>query len=224
MLKARKRISKRQIKEDKFVTLYLKAVDFFKQHSSKVTIGLIAAAAIIVLIFFFIQSKKEAELNASEQLAKANTEIARGELQQAVDILSNMSENYSGTRSASNGVYLLAYTYFQKGEYENAITSFRKYLDDYADDPILSSAAFSGLGACFEQQGKFLEAAQSYEKGANKFADHYNAPQQFMDAGRCYKLENRVADARKCYQTVIEKYPDSGFKSDAELFLAAIMG
>lgn len=224
MLKARKRISKRQIKEDKFVTLYLKATDFFKHHSSKVTIGLIAAGAIIILVFFIMQSKKAAELNASEQLARANTEIARGELQQAVDILSNMSENYSGTKSASRGVYLLAYTHFQKGEYENAITAFRKYLDDYADDPILSSAAYSGLGACYEQQGKFLEAAQSYQKGANKFADHYNAPQQLMDAGRCYKLENRVADASKCYQTVIEKYPESAFKSDAELFLATIKG
>ena len=101
---------------------------------------------------------------------------------------------------------------------------FQKYLDDYADDPILTSAAYSGLGACYEQQGKFLEAAQSYQNGANKFADHYNAPQQLMDAGRCFKLENRVADARKCYQTLIEEYPDSAFKSDAELFLATIKG
>ena len=224
MLKARKRISKRQIKEDKFVTFYFKALDFYKAHSSKVTIGLIAISAIIILIFFLIQSKKTAELNASEQLARANTEIGRGELQQAVDILSNMSENYSGTRSASKGVYLLAYTYFQKGEYENAITSFEKYLDDYADDSILSSAAYSGLGACYEQLGKFLEAAQSYEKGATKFTDNYNAPQQLMDAGRCYKLENRVADARKCYQTVIDNYPESTFKSDAELYLATIKG
>jgi TolA-binding protein len=145
-------------------------------------------------------------------------------VQQTIDILLNMSENYSGTKSASKAIYLLAYTYFQKGEYENAMTYFNKYLNDYADDPILSSAAYSGLGACLEQQGKFLEAARWYENGATKFADHYNAPQQFMNAGRCYKLDNRTADARKCYETVIEKYPDSGFKGDAELFLAELKG
>lgn len=224
MLKAKKRITKRQIKQDKFVTFYFKATDFMKQHSNKVTIGLIAAAVIIVLTFFIAQSKKEAELNASEQLAKANTEIARGELQQAIDILSNMSENYSGTKSASKGVYFLAYTYFQKGEYENAIKYFQKYLEDYADDPILTNAAYSGVGACFEQQGNFLEAAQSYEKGAKKFPNHYNAPQQLIDAARCYKLANRIVDARKCYETMIAKYPDSGFKNDAELLLAKIKG
>jgi TolA-binding protein len=224
MLKARKRITKRQIKEDKFVTFYFKTVDFMKHHSNKVTIGLIAFVVIIVLIFFLVQSKREAELNASEQLAKANGEIVRGELQQAIDILLNMSDNYSGTNSASKGVHLLAYTYFQKGEYENAIKYFERYLDDYADDPILTSAAYSGLGASFEQQGKFLEAAQAYEKGAKKYAECYNAPQQLMDAGRCYAIENRIVEARNCYETVMEKYPDSGFKNDAELFLAKIKG
>jgi len=224
MLKARKRITKRQIKEDKFVTYYFKTVDFIKQHSSKVMIGSVAVFAIIILILLVTQSKRTAELNASEQLAKANSEITRGELQQAIDILLNMSDNYSGTNSASKGVYLLAYTYFQKGGYENAITYFRKYLDDYADDPILASAAYSGMGACFEQQGNFLEAAQTYEKGAKSFADQYNAPQQLMDAGRCYTLENRIANARNCYEMIVEKYPDSSFKNDAELFLAKIKG
>ncbi|UCE05806.1 MAG: tetratricopeptide repeat protein [bacterium] len=224
MLKARKRITKRKVKEDKFVTYYFKTVDFVKQHSKKVMMGLIAVAAIIVLIVFFVRSKRTAELNASEQLAKANSEIASGELQMAIDILLSMSDNYSGTNSASKGVYLLAYTFFQKGDYESALTYFRKYLDDYADDPILTSAAYSGIGACLEQQGKFLEAAQSYEKGATKSVDHYNAPQQLMDAGRCYTLVNRIADARNCYEMVMENYPESGFKNDAQLFLARIKG
>jgi len=224
MLKARKRITKKQIKQDKFVTYYFKTVDFVKQHSSKVTLGLVALAAIILLVIFFARSKKFAEINASEQFARANAEIARGELQQSTDILLNMIDNYSGTNSASKGVYLLAYTYFQKGEYENALTYFKKYLDDYANDPILTSASYSGMGACLEQQGKFFDAAQSYEKGSKKFADHFNAPQQLMDAGRCYTIENQIADARNCYEMVIEKYPDSGFKNDAELFLAKIKG
>lgn len=224
MLKARKRITKRQIKEDKFVTFYFKAVDFIKQNMNKLTMGLVAALVIITLVMLFLKSKRMAELNASVQLAKANSELARGQLQQTIDILLNMSDNYSGTHSASKGVYLLAYAYFQKGEYDNSITYFKKYLDDYGDDPILTSAAYSGLGACFEQQGKLLDAAQSYKKGATKFVDHFNAPQQLMDAARCYALENRTADAKNCYETVIDKYPKSDLKNDAELFLAKLKG
>ena len=224
MLKARKRITKKQIKQDKFVTYYFKTIDFVKQNQNKVTFALVAVAVVVVLILLFQRSKKMAEINASERLAQANSEIAKGELQQAIDILKSMSDNYSGTNSAAKGTYLLAYTYFQKGEYENALLYFKKYLDDYAGDPILTGAAYSGMGASLEDQGKFSEAAQAYEKGATKFADHFNAPQQLMDAARCYTAENRIADARNCYEKVIKKYPDSNFKNDAELFLAKIKG
>jgi TolA-binding protein len=224
MLKARKRITKRQIKEDKFVTFYFKAVDFFKKNMNKVTIGLVVVLAVIILVMLFRQSKKTAELNASVQLAKANSEIAHGQYQQTIDILLNMINNYSGTSSASRGVYLLAHTYFQNGEYENAITYFKKYLDDYGGDPILTSGAYSGLGACYEQLGKLSDAAQAYENGATKYAGSFEAPQQLMNAARCYALENRIADAKNCYEKVIEQYPKSDLKSDAELFLAKLNG
>lgn len=224
MLKAKKRITKRQIKEDKFVTFYFKAADFLKQHANKVSIGLAVVAALIVLTTLVIRSKKTAELNASVKLAEANSRMMRGELQQTIDILLNMNENYSGTNSAARGVYWLAYVYFQKGEYDNAITHFKKYLDDEANDPILTSAAYSGLGACYEQLGKFADAAQFYHKGASQFKDQFSAPQQLMDAARCYLLVNRIADAQNCYETLIEKYPDAGLKNDAELLLAKIKG
>lgn len=224
MLKARKRITKRQIKEDKFVTFYFKAQDFIQQNLNKVLIGLGIFAAIILITFLIIHSKQSAELNASVKLAEANSKLMRGELQPAIDILLNMSEDYSGTRSAARGVYMLAYSYFQKGEFDNAAKYFRKYLDDYGDDPILISGAYSGLAASLEQQGKFQEAAQNYEKAAIKYSSHFSAPQQLMDAARCYKLINRFADAKRCYEKLIERYPTSALKSEAEMLLAKLKG
>ncbi len=224
MLKARKRITKRQIKEDKFVTFYFKTQDFIKRNMNKVLIGAGAIVALILITMLILQSKRTAELSASVKLAEANSKLMRGELQPAIDILINMSEDYSGTRSAAHGVYLLAYSYYQKGEFENALKYFRKYLDDYGDDPILTSAAYSGLGASLEQLGRFQEAAQNYEKAALKYSNHFNAPQQLMDAARCYRLVNRYADAKRCYEKLIEKYPNSALKNEAEMFLAKLKG
>lgn len=224
MLKARKRITKRQIKQDKFVTTYFKTVDFINQNSKAVTIGFVALMAIIVLFMLMARSKQTAELKASEQLARANTEISQNNLTQAIDILLNMVDNYSGTNSAENGMYLLAYTYYQKGEYEKAQSYFEKYLDDYGDNELLASSGYSGLAASLEQQGKFSEAAQWYEKGANKFSEHFNAPQQWIDAGRCYSLANQKDKAKVCYKMLVEKYPESTLKNDAELYLAKMSG
>jgi len=224
MLKARKKITRKQIKEDKFVTTYFKTVEYINQNSKNIMIGVVAVLAIIVIIFVMAKSKRDAELNASEQLAKATAEMGAGNSQQAKDILLNLIDNYSGTKSASRGVYMIGQFHYINEEYNQAIEYFDKYLDKHGDDSILTLAAYAGKGACLEQLGKLLEAGQTYEMGAKKFEDSFNAPQLLMDAGRCYSLANNFANARNCYKIVLDKYKNSGFKSDAELYLAKLKG
>jgi len=186
--------------------------------------GVLVFLAVIVLIIFLLQSKKTAELEASEKLAKANVELNRGDQQAAIDILLSLTDNFSGTKSAAKGVYFIAKAYYEKGEFDKSQTYFEKYLDDYAKDPILSSAAYSGLAACLEQQNKHEEAAKYYEAGADKYPESFIAVQQLMDAGRCYQNSQQFGRAKECYQKVIDNYSNSTFKSDAELYLAKLTG
>jgi len=224
MLKPRKKITKRQIKEDPLVTYYFKTLDFMKQHSQKITIGIIVVLVVIFIAILMAKSKQSAELDASEQLVKANIQLSNQQTQDAINILLSLVDNYSGTKNAAKGVYLLGKAYYQKGEYDKAQIYFEKYIDDYGDDPILASGAYTGLGASLEQQGKYFEAANYYEKGAKKYPDNFNAPQQLMDAGRCYTRANQISRAKECYQLVVDKYGDSGLKNDAELYLAKLNG
>lgn len=224
MLKPRKRITKKQIKEDPLVTTYFKSIDFIKEHSQKITTGVIVLLSVVVLLVFLMRSKRAAEFDASEQLAKANVELSQNKSQEAIDILLNMIDNYSGTNSAAKGVYLLAKAYYEKGEYDKSLLHFEKYLDDYGDDKILASAAFSGIASCYEQLGKYLDAAQYYKKGAEKFPEHFGAAQQLIDAGRCFSLANQKAQAKECYQLILDNYSKNSLKSDAELYLAKLSG
>lgn len=224
MLKARKKITRKQIKEDKLVTTYFKTVDYFNQNSKNIIIGAVVVLAIIFIVVMMARSRRLAELDASEQLAKANAEMAAGNTLQAKDILLNLIDNFSGTKSASRGVYMLGQYHYQNQEYNQAIEYFDRYLDDHANDPVLTPAAYSGKGACLEQLGKLIEAGQTYEKGAKKFKDTFLAPQLLMNAGRCYTLTKNFANAKSCYEMVIEEYADSGFTNDAELYLAKLKG
>ena len=222
MLKSRKRITKKQIKEDPLVTYYFKTMDFLKTHSQKITIGVIAVFAVIVLLTMMVKSKRTAELNASEQLARATMALSANKSQQAIDILLSLNENYSGTSSATKGIYYLGKAHYQKGEYDKAQIYFEKFAAKSGKDKIFGSAAYLGLGASLEQQGKFLEAARAYQKGADKFPNDFNSDQLLMNAGRCYLKANQIAEARECYQTVVEKFEDSNYKLDAELYLAKL--
>ncbi|MDQ7052706.1 MAG: hypothetical protein Q9P14_07395 [candidate division KSB1 bacterium] len=71
MLKAKRKIKKKEIKQDKFVTYYFKTLDFYNQYKKEVHYGLIGLVAIFVLGFYIVNSKKAAEQKAAVELARA---------------------------------------------------------------------------------------------------------------------------------------------------------
>ncbi|MBD3287470.1 tetratricopeptide repeat protein [candidate division KSB1 bacterium] len=224
MLKPRKRLTKKQIKEDKLVTYYFKAIDYINENSKIVFGIIIGIIAIVALLYMYSWSKENAEMSASLELTKAREELKNTQPERATDILRSMINNYSGTKSAGRGVYHLANIMYSQSNYDEAFNYYKKYIDDYNDDPILASSSYSGMGACMEQKEEFLKAAEYYKKGAQKFSKNFEAPRQLMAAARCYKLANNRAEAEKMYQKVIDKYPDSAQKRDAELFLSELQG
>lgn len=224
MLKPRKKVSRKQIKEDKLVTYYFKAVDYMNQNS-KIVFGVTAGILIAVTLFFLYSwSKKTAELNSSLELTKARVELVNNNQQKTIDILISMINNYSGTKSAGRGVFYLANIYFEQGKFDEAFQNYKKYIDDYNDDDILSTSSYSGMGACLEQKREFLEAAKYFKKGAQKYPQKFEAPEQLMSAARCFKLANNKVEARELYKKIIEDYPNSNFKRNAELYLNELQG
>ena len=224
MLKPTRRLTRKKMKEDKLVTTYFKAVDYIDQNSKLVYGIAIGVAAIILLSTLFIRSKRSAELNASVELTKARVELGSNNGETAVDILKSMIDNYSGTRSAGRGIFYLANIYYDQEKYDEATHYYEKYLDDYNDDIIMSSSSYSGIGACFEQKNEYLKAATYYKKGAEKYSTHFEAPKQLMNAARCLRLANNKIEAQKLYQSIIDNYPESKYKRNAELYLSELQG
>ena len=80
------------------------------------------------------------------------------------------------------------------------------------------------MGACLEQKREFLEAAKYFKKGASKYPKKFEAPEQLMNAARCFKLANNKIEAQELYKKIIEDYPNSSFKRNAELYLSELQG
>ncbi|MBN2008460.1 tetratricopeptide repeat protein [candidate division KSB1 bacterium] len=224
MLKPRKRLTKRQMKEDKLVTYYFKSVDYINQNSKLVTGILLGIIAIVVISYFVVHSRQAAEMNASVELSKAQAELQNGNKETAVAVLRAMINNFSGTENAGRGVFYLANIQYESGEYDEALSLYKKYIDDYGDDVIIASSSYSGAAACYEQKADYVNAAKFYLKGADKYAISFEAPEQLMNAARCYKLADDKTKAKQVYQRLIDDYPDARQKRDAEMFLSALNG
>lgn len=222
MLTPKKKITRHQMKEDKLVTTYFRVNDYISKHSREVSYVAIGIVAILVLLFLMIRSKREAEQNASVELAKAKMEYARQAYPAAIDILKKLVENFDGTNSAGAGMIYLAHAYMKTQDYVNAENAFAAYLDDYDDDRMLSAAAAAGIAATYDERKEYAKAAELYEKAARRYADLIHGQILLMDAARCHALAGNKQAARGAIQRILEKYPKTAIVEDAKTYLAEL--
>lgn len=221
MLKARKRITKRQMKEDKLVTYYFKAADYLQQNSRNLAWGIGAMAIVILAIFIYSRKELENEQNAVVALAEARTEYFRNNYAAAAEKLQILVDSYGGTKSGKLGLFYLANSKFHLKAYDEAERLFRDYLAQ-SDDDVLKASAMSGVAACLEEQGKTAEAASRYEEAAERFGKGFMAPENMFHAARCYLLSGDSIAAKSILEALINEYSSSPIKSDAEVLLAEL--
>ncbi|MBN1352185.1 tetratricopeptide repeat protein [candidate division KSB1 bacterium] len=222
MLRPQKRITKRQLKEDKLVTFYFKAIDFIQENQNKLFFGVLGVIAIILIVVWSSRLSASKESNAASALARAEIKMNQGQYMAAMDSLKILIELYDGAQSTGKGVFYLANLYFQNEDYESAQKYYEQYLGDYKDDANFASSALAGMAACYEGKKNFKKAAELYEKAVKKYSQAFDNANKLMNAARCYILAGNKEKARTLYQQIIEDYPNSGLKNEAEISLAEI--
>jgi len=222
MLKPRKRLTKRQVKEDKLITIYFQVVEFYKQYQNYI-LGALGVVVIVILLSAYISNTRaQKEQKASATLATARLELANMNIDVAIDSLERLVTEYDGTKSAGTGCFYLANSYFLKKNYDSAQKYYEKYLSSYEDNLILASSAMSGVAACFEEKEEYRQAAEMYQKTVRKYPNVFNVAEKLMNAARCYRLAGVKEEARTIYQQIIDEYPNSGFKNDADIYLSQL--
>lgn len=220
MLTPKKKLTRREIKEDKLVTTWFKATDWLTHHSREVLLAAGGVVVIVGLIILFNWMRTRDEQEASEQFAQARAEYNKQNYTGTIPILEKLVSEHGGSKSAGTAMIYLANAYMQTKDYVNAEKYYQRYLDDGDNDPILSVSAAFGVAAAQEERGELAKAAKLYEEGASDYPESYRAPQLLLHAARCYKQANQPEAARRVLQKIIDKYPKSNFLEDAKLLLA----
>lgn len=85
MIAKRKKLSKKQIKEDKLITGYYQAVKFYSENQSKILMGLGAVAVLVLAIVFFTNKAVDDNANAAKAISLVLEKFNNKEYQEAID-------------------------------------------------------------------------------------------------------------------------------------------
>jgi tetratricopeptide (TPR) repeat protein len=117
--------------------------------------------------------------------------------------LSQIVENYAGTRAAGEAELLLAQVRMSQGQGQQAIDLLKKFAPGAGKD--FQAQAYGLLGAAYESAARPKEAAEAYEQGAAVARFSFLKAQYLSDAGRAWVTAGDTAKALVAYGTIVGK-------------------
>jgi len=224
MLRPKKHITRQKLKEDKFVTETMKAVNWLKNNQKALTWGLIGAAVVVIILWGSFSARDAAEQEASILTLQAGYSLSANNLEQARDLLLQAVTEYGRVPSAGRATFMLGHVLFRLGQVDSARTFYSRYLDRYAKQPAFAAAATAGVAACLEQTGNWPGAARDYAEAARLLDDHLSAAGYLMSAGRCYTLAGESQQAITMYEQLKTRFPNSAEADRAAVLMAELAG
>ena len=223
MARSRRRISRREMKEDRFILWLYEMSSEIDRHWKTLT-----AAAVVVIVcvagwYYWSNKQSDDIVEAGRILAPGQTAMQDNRYEDAIPMFERVVNEFGGTALALEATIELANACFQTGDFEKARTYYQVYLDEYGDENAMYRvAARSGLAACDEEEEQYGEAARQYLALAEEDPDGYLAPGFLLDAARCYTAADQKDEARALYDRVVETYESTPYARDAQIALTAL--
>lgn len=224
MLKPKKKITKKEIKEDTLVTTYFQAQSWFEANRKRVSTAFTVLVVAAVAVWFYWNNHTAQNQAATSDLGKilryydqGNYELAiNGSPRENIRGLRQIVDEYGGTASGDLAAFYLANSYDALGDHTKALEYYRQ-----ADvsDPSVEASVTAGIAACLETQGQYLEAARAFEKAARNDQLKVLAPEYLSRAGSCYLQAGEKEKAAEVLKTLKTAHPTSPFAREADRLL-----
>jgi tetratricopeptide (TPR) repeat protein len=227
MLRPKKKISKRELKEDALVTSYVKATGWYEANKKLVGIGALVVAVLVVGSIAFINNRRSSNEKAMTELGMIysyydNTQYAvaiDGVPERNIAGLKSIVDNYGSTSAGELARFYLANCYFQLRRFDEALEAY----DDFSpNSQLLTVSRLAGMAACHEAKGEHGEAASMFEKAAVTYANDVNAAENFSHAARNFAQAGNKERAIEVYKKIKKEFPKSAIAREVDRYIAQL--
>ena len=200
------KLSKRQIKEDKFTAVMLKSKSWILDNWQFIVIGAIAIALVITAVIYYSESRVAREHEASSKLSRALLDYRNGNFQVAIMGFTQIAEDFEGEYVSKQATFLLSNANLQIRNYPEAIRYYEKYLLSYHDDKLARASCYAGIACCYENQGEYLQAAEKFVKAFDEFPNGPLIGDYLASAMRNYLEVGDTTKARIRFNQINEEF------------------
>lgn len=210
------KITRREMKEDSFVTFMLQAKDFMLERWVYFAGGL-ALVVVVVVAFSIIQAENQKNEKAAAQLfSQAMNSYYNRQYQTAIIDLQSVVDNYGSTDIAGKALFNLGNAYFAAKNYPEAIETFENYLRSHQEDILFVTSAMAGIAASLAGNGELRAAADKYREAAEKYPDFPMAGEYYLKAMKYYIKAGEMESARVIFARLARDYENTAYYAESK--------
>lgn len=227
MLTKKKKLSRKEIKEDKLVSTYYKAYGYFEENRSRVVTAVVILLAVIALVYFYINNRIENNNIAGIQLSRVMTLYDQGSYFEAIegregtDIvgLKQIVENYGSTENGELAKIYLANAYNFLGRNDEAL----EFYEDYSGgNEIFKATSLAGQAGIHSFNEDFETAADLFLKASRVSESNPLNAEYMLNAGISFLKSGNEDEAKELFETIKEDFPTSTAFREVDRYLSQI--
>ena len=210
-MQSKVKLTKRQVKEDRFTTFMLSSKDQFQENWQFYVVGIVVVVLVVSAVAYYFNSRSAKEAEGTERFARAMLDYQNGDKQVALLGFSQILEEYGSTAVAEQATYLLGNINLSDHNYEEAVRYFEMFLSEDKSKPFKRAAALAGLASAYENQGNYADAAGAFIRASEEFPGGPLHPDYELGAVRNFLEIGDVESAEIHLDVLKEKYEGSEY-------------
>jgi predicted negative regulator of RcsB-dependent stress response len=218
---SRKRLSKTQLKRDKFVERTFDWAHWAETHRRELVGGAVALAVLVAGFFVYRNVSRGAEEEAARDYLMARQAYFAGNFQLAVSDLESYLSRHGGTPYADDAMLFLAESQLQAGQPAEAVATLEEMLDEHGGSPLADNGRRL-LAAAYAQAGQLDRAVEMYREAIENAEFDEQRIQLRATLARLYASQSRKAEAVEEYRAILELQPEGPAADEARREIAEL--
>lgn len=227
MLQKKKKLSRKEIKEDKLINFYKSSINFFENYKNKVFIYGGVLVIVVAVVFFYLNQKNESDQQAGLELSRVMLLYDQGAYLEAIEGrqgtniigLKRIVDEYDGTENGETAKIYLANCYSFLGNYDEA---FKFYKDYNGSIDYFEAASLAGQAGYYAMKDDYQKAADLYLKASKYSKVNSQNPNYMLNAGIYFLKTGDKEEAKILFNKIKDDYSTSLAYREVDKYLSLI--